>query len=350
MAAPTFVGAENTGYTSRTGGVTVAVPAGVTDGDFLILVALLGNGAATFPSTPSGWSLLTAATTSDGGFTVTTNVYWREADSEPSSYFVDFVDESLPCEATLAAYRGAAIVAPAYTTNTGTGATSTILGLTAAADDTLFVYFGHNWTAAGGLSPPSGTTPTWTERFDAGGSLSYLADGELDSGEATGDATQANTNSGGNAWTTALMALEPVLSVREGDLAASESGDDTAELAGGVRVTGSLAAAETGADSAALAGILPATGLLAAIEGGSDSAALAGQILVAGLLGAQETGGDTARILQALPDYSDALLFEVSAQDLTYSVGAQDLRYTVPASDLRYGVGASDLRYTTPAR
>jgi hypothetical protein len=330
----------------------VDAPVGVADGDLLLLVALLGNGSgAVYPTTPSGWSLLTTASASDvPGFTLTTSVYWRIAASEPSGYTVDYEDFSHASEATVAAYRGASTSAPAATSASGTGSTSTISGLTAEADDTLFVYYGHNWTAAGGLTPPAGTTPTWTERLDSSGALSYLADGALNSGESTGDDTQANTNGGNDAWTAVLVALAPALSAIAGDVAASDSGADTAELSGGVRVSGALAAQETGADSAALTGILPATGLLAAIESGSDSAALAGQILVAGLLSAQETGSDTARILQALPDFSDALTFEVSADDLTYAAAAQDLRYTVPADDLRYGVGASDLRYTTPAR
>lgn len=81
-----------------------------------------------------------------------------------------------------------------------------------------------------------------------------------------------------------------------GALAATETGADTAAIAGQVVVAGSIAAAETGDDTAAISGSQTITGSLAATEVGDDAAAIAGAVLVAGLLAALETGADTALI------------------------------------------------------
>ena len=83
-----------------------------------------------------------------------------------------------------------------------------------------------------------------------------------------------------------------------GDLAATETGADTAAFAGQVIVAGDIAATESGADTFAATGGLGITtyGTLAASETGSDTAALAGTVLVAGDLATSETGSDTAAL------------------------------------------------------
>ena len=59
-------------------------------------------------------------------------------------------------------------------------------------------------------------------------------------------------------------------------------------------VTGTLAASESGADTAAMAGVVPVSGVLAAAESGADTASLAGAVVVSGAMAASEAGGDTA--------------------------------------------------------
>ena len=76
--------------------------------------------------------------------------------------------------------------------------------------------------------------------------------------------------------------------------------DTAAPVAGAI--TGDLAATESGADTAAASGRVVVTGLLAATESGSDTAALAGRVLVQGTLSAQEVGSDTASIGSAPPE------------------------------------------------
>lgn len=81
-----------------------------------------------------------------------------------------------------------------------------------------------------------------------------------------------------------------------GSIAVTESGGDTASLAGDVFVIGALAAAETGSDTAALTGtgLTVTSGTLAATESGSDTAALTGDVFIIGSLAAADTGADTA--------------------------------------------------------
>lgn len=326
-----FVGVTDSGYAGRSGSVTSSVPGGVTDGDLLILAVLLGNGSgAIYPVTPSGWTQFAGMPSSVNdisGFTVTTSLYWRIASSEPASYVVDYEDFSHPSNAAMFAYSGVGST-PDITVATGVGPTVTLSGMTAAVDGTRFALIAHNWTAAGGFTPPSGSTPTWTERLDASGSLFYAADGVLNSGEATGDDTLTFNNAANEPWTAILLALEPpVAAVSTGDVAAQESGADTAAIAGDVVVQGALA-----------------------VQGaGIDACAIAGRVLVQGAIAAQESGADRASIHQT-HGTSEALTYAVAANDLRYSVAVRGLGYSVAARDLRFSVPAQDLRYSVPAR
>lgn len=84
-----------------------------------------------------------------------------------------------------------------------------------------------------------------------------------------------------------------------GILAGLESGSDTAALTGQIIVRGSLAATESGSDTASIigAGSAPAiTGNLAAVETGSDTAAGVGYVRINGVLSAVEVGSDTAAV------------------------------------------------------
>lgn len=80
-----------------------------------------------------------------------------------------------------------------------------------------------------------------------------------------------------------------------GNLAATESGADTAALAGVVLVQGALAAQEAGSDTFAATGTVQSviTGTLAATETGADTLAATGNVIVQGALAATEAGADT---------------------------------------------------------
>lgn len=102
-------------------------------------------------------------------------------------------------------------------------------------------------------------------------------------------------------WRAQTIAIPPAASGSTGTLAATESGSDTAALAGDVLVEGSLAATESGSDTATFAGVALVSGALAATEAANDSAAVSGVVLVTGALDATETGSDTAAFASSTP-------------------------------------------------
>ena len=145
---------------------------------------------------------------------------------------------------------------------------------------------GRDWSAGGTITVEDGPPVGW--------GAPILVVGAAASG-STG--TLAATESGAD---TAALAGDALI---DGSLAATESGGDTAALAGDVLIAGTFAATESGADVAAIQGTAQqvSTGSLAATESGSDTAALAGTVLVEGALAATESGSDTAAIAGDVP-------------------------------------------------
>lgn len=110
-----------------------------------------------------------------------------------------------------------------------------------------------------------------------------------------------------------------------GNLAATESGSDTASITGSAFIAGSLAATEVGADSAAFIGSTSVTGTMAAQESGSDSAAITGSVSVSGVLSAQESGSDSASLAGTV-----AITCTLAAQEIGSDTA--DFNGTSPAS------------------
>jgi hypothetical protein len=205
---------------------TIAPPAGVQDGDVLVLVHLIAAGFDAVPSAalPAGFTLLAGFPTvaSVDGFEVDTRIAYKVASGESGDYVVSHV--AATSEATLFAVSGGAATAPPCTINTGSGVTATALGLTTQGPNSLVAYIAHNWELWGGDkngavdAPPSGTTPTFTAQLDSAAQLSYVATGALVSAGATGDKTQASLNISGEPWSAFLLevaaASAPALSSR----------------------------------------------------------------------------------------------------------------------------------------
>jgi hypothetical protein len=78
-----------------------------------------------------------------------------------------------------------------------------------------------------------------------------------------------------------------------GNLAATETGADTAALAGVVLVQGALAASEAGADAFSGEGVVRVAGALSATEAGTDTFSAAGTVKVQGTLAATESSSDS---------------------------------------------------------
>jgi hypothetical protein len=147
---------------------------------------------------------------------------------------------------------------------------------------------------------------------------------------AFGGSTSTNTGS----WTAVTIALRPYI-VATGTVSASESGSDTAALAGGVLINGTLAASESGSDSASLAGTVSdsgITGTLAASESGADTAAMTGDVLVSGTLAASESGADTAAMTGDVP-VSGTLAASESGADTAAMTGDVLVSGTLAASE-----------------
>jgi hypothetical protein len=176
-----FRSISGTTYASRTD-TTITAPAGIVDGDILILAHVVGNPSAPGPAVtlPSGSYTITHSTTSTDGVIIC--VQDGSTDIRTSS---NSEDESLIT-------------------------TSTAIGVNTSRTNSLVAFIAHNWNLYGAGSPPSGTTPTFTERQDNGTSLIYVATGDLAASGATGDKTHANLNSGGvpSGWAVFLAAIE----------------------------------------------------------------------------------------------------------------------------------------------
>ena len=79
-----------------------------------------------------------------------------------------------------------------------------------------------------------------------------------------------------------------------GSAAVTESGSDSANSTGSVAVIGSFSATETGSDGAAATGSVGVSGGMSATESGQDSVSAVGTVAVAGSMAATETGTDSA--------------------------------------------------------
>lgn len=237
-------------------------------------------------------------------------------------YLVDAID-----------FTGYDTSSPIGATATGGGSGSNGLGADGAASITLSAApassslvigaLGGDTSSAGGVTYGTG----WTELYDVRGPGEAFLQVQERTGSTSTTVGWNDICTSGTAWKSLGLAFEvkAAASGSTGTLAATESGADTAALAGDVLIDGSLAATESGGDTAALAGdVLIAgtfaatesgadvaaiegtaqqvsTGSLAATESGADTASIAGTVLVEGALAATESGSDTAAIAGDVP-------------------------------------------------
>ena len=117
-----YVGDTLTHYSSRNGGtgITIDVPSGVEDGDFLIMFSHRNDNIGDF-NTPSGWTRQTAI---DGvaspGQDRSTGIFTRVADSEPANYLLTHTDGgNEQWSGVILAYRGVDQTTPLDVTPAG---------------------------------------------------------------------------------------------------------------------------------------------------------------------------------------------------------------------------------------
>lgn len=209
--APAFRAEDHTLWTNPAGGNTVLnKPTGTVDGDIVVIYFVTNETSA---NPPAGFVSVTGFPLALVGG-IKTYVWWKLASGEPATYTVT-ITSGLTSQGVVASYSGCDTTnpfSPAATNNNGVGVTSTYLGLTTLVDQCLVIAFGWDFgDTQNVLSPPSGTTPTFTTRYTAGGGLDliYLGDGVLSPAQATGNKTQTNNSITTNSWEANLLSLQP---------------------------------------------------------------------------------------------------------------------------------------------
>lgn len=180
---------------------TLSAPAGLTDGDILVLI-WHEEGDVT-PTPPSGF----AEWVSHAHSTDPTQlfIWWKRASSESGSYTI--THSSSWTEAWLGAlsaqYETGDPADATATENDGSSTSITIPGLTPAHDNAVIIaaYGTTGDRAKGALG---GTTPTFTEDYDSETNLA-VSIGTLATAGATGNKT--STISSSNPWNAAMVAI-----------------------------------------------------------------------------------------------------------------------------------------------
>lgn len=200
---------SSTTYASRTN-TTITAPAGIQNGDVLILAHLTGgNGSAPSSTLPSGFTLLSGYPSSVFDsviFTVSLKIAYKIANSESGDYSVTHAAAS--SQGVIVAVSGGSSGTPASSLATGTGSTSTVTAITVSSSDAFIIFIDQNWNLFGSASVPTGSTPTFTERLDLSTSLFYVATGNMTSSGSTGSKSQANLNDPTYPWQAALIGVE----------------------------------------------------------------------------------------------------------------------------------------------
>jgi hypothetical protein len=193
------------GVTTPVGGgnptLSVNVPAGVQDGD-LLLMQISGT-LPDLPGAPAGWDLVDGST--NGNFTI--RIFSRTADNEPASYTVTQATTEQYAAAIVAFYSDTAqalVVADVTVVeNGGSGNTTVWPSVTTTADGGFLACFGTSGTNLG-RTPPAGMD----ERYDtlSGSCRVYLMTGALATAGASG--TRTTTHIVGMATRVISVAVE----------------------------------------------------------------------------------------------------------------------------------------------
>lgn len=213
---PAVASVSNTTYASRTN-TTVTAPSGITNGD--ILLGVLFTGATTTAPTatpPSGFTAVTGSplVILDGnGFQGRFAVWAKTASGESGSY--QFTHTSCSSQGVVIRISGAnasATILTATRAYAGGGdsvSTSIASSVTTAVDGSLVLIIGQDWAdTSNNLSPPSGTTPTFSEHLDV--TLTHVFSGVLATAGATGNKSWTNNvNASQSRWQTYMLAIEP---------------------------------------------------------------------------------------------------------------------------------------------
>jgi hypothetical protein len=140
---------------------------------------------------------------------VRVRLYTKVASGESGNY--TWSHSAAYTEAIIYAISGADTatpVSPNPSSGSGTGTTSTAPSVTTERDSSVVIWAGSAWDKAGPASPPTGTTPTFTEYYDGGNDgVFYSAAGVLATAGATGTKSVTTGNNSDNPWVAGLIAI-----------------------------------------------------------------------------------------------------------------------------------------------
>lgn len=143
--------------------ITLAAPAGITDGDILIAEILSDQNAVTL----AGWTDFSSLNSNFNG-SFRSNLLWKRASSESGSYVFSgttlahgVVHRFNACVASGSPISGT----PAVQDYTNSGTSCSVGSVTPADNEALLVYAGFIGADAA-VSTYSGGGLTWTERYD----------------------------------------------------------------------------------------------------------------------------------------------------------------------------------------
>lgn len=206
-------GSSSTVASGTRSNTTFTAPASIANGDFLLILMSAGAASAVTVTAPSGFSNMAGSgpamfITKADPWTTRWYAFYKVASGESGNYATSH--SSAGSDGIMYRFTGVDTSSPfnpAYTTASGTGSTSTATGLTTAVNSSAVIFWTGAWDGQNGAAP-TGTTPTFTERFDSGATgASYAADGILTTAGATGNKSNSNSNLTGNPWVAALIAL-----------------------------------------------------------------------------------------------------------------------------------------------
>jgi hypothetical protein len=202
-----FVG--KTSVNANAAAHSVALPAGVTAGDGMLLFATANSATATI-NDPAGWTLLRQVRSAAG---ITTKLWQRRAGSgEPATVNVT-LGALAKTDVLLLAYRGTAPIGPVVAAEAGIAETAPAAshvtpGLTTSGDALIVSYWADNSSATTAWTEPAGVTVRSTSFGTGGGQITSLAadsGGPVAAGTHGGLVGTANSSSGkATMWTVAL--------------------------------------------------------------------------------------------------------------------------------------------------
>lgn len=197
---------------------TFTAPSGIQNGDRLVIFLMTGANGGLAATPPSGFTALTSfgATFQSqfGADPWRTRLYgWEKVASGESGNYT-CTHSNGGSGGIMYAISGAHASTAAATAVTnhaeGTGGANLIAPtITPSANNAAILWIGQSWDAFGAASPPSGTTPTFTEyRNTTTNEGMYSAAGILATAGATGSKTVTSGQGDSRPWLAALVSIE----------------------------------------------------------------------------------------------------------------------------------------------